>query len=256
KISFTNKNGSTWNYAYDAAGRMISELSPQVAVTSVTDSGGAIVATPGNARIETRMSYDALGNGLSRTEAFGRTEARTTQYQYDARGRQVRTIFPTVNVYNAGADDLTTNGIAGTVTRVETAVAPQVTVGYDALGNASVNTDAAGNVSYKVYDGLGRVQYEIDAGHFVTQYGYDSFGNQTSLTRYATALNSGALAGFGAHAEGSAFPAAEVAARLAPSADDRVIRMPYDTLNRATQVVQPSVFPFDSNATGASRYFT
>src|SRR5581483_8548040 len=255
KISFTNKNGATWTYVYDADRRMTSELSPQVQVTSVDPV--TLVATSASASIETRTEYDALGNAVARTEAYGRPEARRTQYQYDALGRQVSTIFPAVSVYDAAHDDLSTNGINGTVAAVQTTVTPQTHVSFDALGNATVNRDVAGNYSYKVYDALGRVSHEIDAEHYVTAYAYDRFGNKLTTTRYATALDFAAITGHAAHADGVAFSLAEVAARIAPSAGDRTVTTQYDILNRAVLVTQPAAFSYDATApAGAPQYFT
>src|SRR5581483_6832643 len=255
KISFTNKNGATWTYVYDADRRMTSELSPQVQVTSVDPV--TLVATSASASIETRTEYDALGNAVARTEAYGRPEARRTQYQYDALGRQVSTIFPAVSVYDAAHEDLSTNGINGTVAAVQTTVTPQTHVSFDALGNATVNRDVAGNYSYKVYDALGRVSHEIDAEHYVTAYAYDRFGNKLTTTRYATALDFAAITGHAAHADGVAFSLAEVAARIAPSAGDRTVTTQYDILNRAVLVTQPAAFSYDATApAGAPQYFT
>jgi YD repeat-containing protein len=257
EVSFTNKKGDTWNYAYDRDNRLVSELDPSIEVDTVTDSAAAIGITSGQARLETRMSYDAFGDVIASTEANGRPEARTTQYQYDALGRQVATLFPTVNVYNAAGDNLAANGVDGTVVREEIAATPQVTVGYDAFGNAVVSRDAAGNYSYRVYDASNRLKYEIDAERYVTEYGYDGVGNQTSVTRYATALNFGAIGSLGAHADGVAFGLSEVAARLAPSASDRTITTQYDAMDRAVLVTQPAAFTYDSSApAGSPSYFT
>ena len=55
------------------------------------------------ASVRTLIGYDALGRVLSRTEAAGRAEQRTTSYEYDAAGRQVRTIYPAVPVYSQRA---------------------------------------------------------------------------------------------------------------------------------------------------------
>ena len=215
-VSFTNKKGAVWNYVYDAAGRLTSELTPSVEVTSVVDNSGTISASAASARIETRIAYDALGNVLSRTEAFGRPEARTTQYAYDALGRQIRTVFPAVNVYNAAGDDLTTNGVSGTVTRVEAAATPTSTTYYDALGNAVASKDTSGAFSYKIYDALGRVIYEIDAGRFVTAHTYDAFGNQLTLTRYAAPLGEGLFTAREAQASATAIQALTAADVLGP----------------------------------------
>jgi YD repeat-containing protein len=254
KTGFTNKKGATWTYVYDAAGRMTAEISPQVPVTSVNST--TLAPTTTMTSVTTSIAYDALGNVVSRTEgvgtlnADGTSAARTTTYVYDALGRQTKTVFPQVNVYNSSADNLSTNGINGTVAVTETpGVAPETNVTFDALGNATVNRDSAGDYSYKVYDALGRVVYDIDALGYVTQYAYDAFGNQTAVTRYATALN------LGAHTAGTSFSGSAVTALLATSPLDRTINTSYDLVNRAKQVQQPQALVYEPTAPSGQQTF-
>jgi len=188
KTSFTNKKGATWNYLYDSAGRLTSEISPLVDITNFDRD--TLAPTASTARLETRMEYDALGNVTSRTEAYGRLgEARKTQYVYDALGRQIATIYPSMLVYDSTTDNLATNGLNGNVSIFEKTLLPETDVSFDALSNATVNRNASGYYSYKAYDALGRVKYEIDADNYVTEYGYDTFGNKTTTTRYAVPLD-------------------------------------------------------------------
>ena len=86
KSRFTNKNGAVFDYEYDRLGRLLAEWSPAVEVTRLDDALNPIAdaGTTGLQRIQTRMSYDAWGRLLSRTEAWGRPEARTTRYEYEA----------------------------------------------------------------------------------------------------------------------------------------------------------------------------
>jgi YD repeat-containing protein len=229
---------------------MTSEISPYVDVTALTTDAAGVVSAmqPVPARIETRMTYDALGNVRTRTEGYGRPgEERQTQYDYDALGRQTTTTLPNFKVYDRANDNLATNGMNGTVQIVETQpIAPQTIVTFDALGNAVMNRDADGKYTYKVYDALRRLKYEIDARHYVTEYGYDAFGNNTSVKRYSNPLNFGAVAGLQAHGEGTKFTLAEMSPRLIPDqSSDRVITTQYDVLNRAFLVTQPAVFSFD-----------
>jgi YD repeat-containing protein len=188
KLSFTNKKGATWDYRYDAAGRLISELAPQVEAASLVayvDGEGKTryLAQTELVRAQTRLEYDAFGNLTARTEAAGTAQERTTRYEYDAQDRQIRTVFPRVAVYEAPADGLSTAGDAARVEMPDVELSAYVA--YDALGNAVMNTDVAGNRSYKTYDRAGRVALEIDAKGFVTGYTRDAFGNATALTRYA-----------------------------------------------------------------------
>ena len=152
RIKFTNKNGQVWDYTYDSNGRLLTETAPPVAITGVErDARGDLYGTPStNVRIVTRMTYDALGNLRTRTEAagLGPKAERTTSYDYDAAGRQVRVTHPPVAVYNEAASAVATNGWAGVASRVESApVALTTQTFYDVFGNAVANIDVAGNAS-------------------------------------------------------------------------------------------------------------
>ncbi|MFY0022623.1 hypothetical protein ABTQ05_22095, partial [Acinetobacter baumannii] len=76
---------------------------------------------------------------------------------------QIQTIYPAVGVYNASGDDLAGNGADGVAARTDTVQQLSTSVVYDAFGDAVSNVDVAGNISYKTYDTLGRVSYDVDA---------------------------------------------------------------------------------------------
>ena len=89
KTSFTSKKGSaagdvayTWNYEYDANGRMTYERTPAVDSTFVTESSptAALSVSTSNARLVTKFEYDALGNLRFKREAYGTTQERSTEY--------------------------------------------------------------------------------------------------------------------------------------------------------------------------------
>jgi len=238
RTGYTNAKAATWTYEYDANGRLTWEHSPQVSVTHVTESGATLTSTTNaSVSLATFIEYDALGNVRRRTEAHGTAQARTTEYQYDALGRQVRTVFPPVGVYAPPVGDELRAGAA--VVRVETTQSLYTEIAYDTLGNAFRSRDVAGNYSYKTYDALGRVTFEVDAENQVSAFAYDTFGNQVQLTRYATRLSSplpSATASLGA---------ADVQARLVANAtQDRVISVEFDRLGRVTRVIGPPEFAF------------
>lgn len=240
RTSFTNKKNDTWTYRYDANRRLTDELTPLESIASVVDAAGALQFSTEVVQIRTHIEYDALGNVKRRTEAVGRPEERTTSYEYDALGRQIRTIFPKVDVYSAPAGDESRAGAA--VVRAETEATPGMQVTYDALGNALVNRDVAGSYSYKVYDRLGRLRYEIDAKSYLTEHRYDVFGNETQLIRYAAPVNTAA------RVPGAIWTEADVlASRTVNDAADRTLVTDYDRLNRATRITQPVVFNFEPN---------
>jgi YD repeat-containing protein len=243
KISFRNKKGAVWNYEYDANHRLIYERTPNVDVTTI--NAGASLSEGGTASLSivTFIEYDALGNVWRRTEAQGTTSARTTTYEYDALGRQVRTTFPPILVYAAPAGDETRTGTA--VVRAETSVTPTSETAYDVFGNSFRNKDIAGGYSYKVYDKGGRVLYEADAENYLTEYTYDVFGNQTQVKRYQNKLTT-ALPQTGA-----GISVADITSRASSSAGDRVVTRTYDRLNRMESEVQPAVLTFVPNSSSA-----
>jgi YD repeat-containing protein len=245
KLSFTNKKQQVWTYDYDAGGRLIRETNPEVAVTTVgTDANGNLVpGTTSLVAIVNEMAYDALGNLLSRTEAVGLPEQRTTGYEYDALGRQVKVTFPPVAVYAPeSAAQLAANGASGVAARAETVKALFAETVYDSFGNAVASTDVGGHTAYKTYDALGRVRFEIDALGYVTGYERNAFGDVETLTRYAAATT--------LQASPDAAPrSADVEAALATldHSADRAIATQYDGAGRAVVVTQPEAWVFNGD---------
>jgi len=256
KLSFVNKAGNQWLYEYDAAGRLTVEKSPLInAVGTVLGDAGNLVLTAAQAvSMVTRNVYDALGNLVARTEGDGRPEARTTRYVFDAAGRQIRTILAPVNVYNAQADNLLTNGASGVAGRTETAaVSLSSDVLYDAFGNAVVGRDVAGAISYKVYDKNGALKYEVDAEGYVTEYDRNAQGDVTLRLRYATKTG---LTAHGYTALSAETVAAAVNATGIDHSGDRGVVTSYDKLGRAVEVSQSQIYAYDSSAAAGAQYFT
>ena len=149
KTRYTNKNGDVFDYTYDSVGRLLSELGPVVDITTVTKPAGSLqVGVQTAQRIETRYAYDSAGNLTSRTEAYGRPEQRTTRYDHDALGRQIRTTHEAVGIYDANLDNPAANGINGSaVYRAEATKALTSETVYNAFGEAIIGRDVAGNYS-------------------------------------------------------------------------------------------------------------
>lgn len=255
KVEFTNKKGDTWTYVYDANRRLIAEHSPEVEVTTVASSGTSsgyggtlgynLTSSTETESVETRIEYDALGNVTARIEAYGTAMQRTTSYEYDALGRQVRVNFPTVYLYERSKDDLWTrdwiNVIRDRHHFLEESVTPYSRVTYDTLGNAIANRDVGGGMTRKFYDSLGRVIYAVDAERYITRYSYDAFGNQVELTRYAVALDLESE-----DYEESPLSLDSLEGLLEPNAgEDRTIVTEYDVVNRVTSVTQPETLVFE-----------
>ncbi|WP_454056445.1 LysM peptidoglycan-binding domain-containing protein [Cupriavidus sp. Marseille-Q8015] len=259
KLTYTNKLGNVWSYDYDASGRLIQESSPQVLLTGVAPNGanGSLTLSQNTyGSIVTRNQYDALGNLTARTEAAGRTEERTTRYEYDALGRQIKTIFPPVGVYSETLDSVAANGQNDVATRGDTVRVLSTETWYDTLGNAVGGRDVAGNTSAKVYDALGRVLYDLDAEGYVTGYTRNAFGDVTRLVRYATrtGLSSTPFSGASGAPTRATIEAAINAAGIDHSLD-RQITSSYDRLGRTVEVVEPQALVYDSSAAAGSQYF-
>lgn len=260
RATLTNKNGAVWNYRYDSVNRLVEEITPAVAVSSIDING--VVSTRSVLQV-TRITYDALSNVTSRTvgrlrgalaadpAADDLSQARTTGYAYDAVGHQVQVTAP--GWYNkvTGAYQQAWDGTGNTL---------QVTtdVTYDALGNAVRNRVRVNNTgapgtdfvdSYKVYDSLGRLTHDVDPLKGVTAYTYDAQGNRLTTKRYANALAAAVPAvGF--------YTASDLtsATLTASPAQDRTLTTTYDALGRKTAVQQDAVgiYTFTGNSATSS----
>ncbi|MBL0393036.1 LysM peptidoglycan-binding domain-containing protein [Ramlibacter monticola] len=254
RLKWTNPRNFTWTYTYDAAGHLLTETTPPVVgppIVGVDAAGNRVVADGDEVPIVTTMAYDALGNLVRRTEATGRPEERSTRYEYDAVGRQVRVIHPPVGVYNPAGDAVTTNGAAGMALRVETpAQALETQTFYDAQGNAVASRDVGNAISQKVYDVLGNVVYEVDAMGYVTSYARNAFGEVTTLLRYAqrTTLAEPAVTQ-ASQAVTRAQVSAAVNAAGVDHTKDRRFQTVYDRAGRVIQTLEPSVYVYDPSAT-------
>ncbi len=264
--TFTNEKDAVWTYTYDAAGRLETETSPEVTLAGTAAvSGGAGVSFLGSEvrAIVTRLAYDALGQLVSRTEAEGRPEARTTTYRYDAAGRQVAVTYPKVTVYNEPVTALAGNGATGLAARAEGAAAALTSrTLYDTLGNAVASVDVAGAVRFKAYDAAGRVVKEVDPLGYVTSYDRNAFGDVLALTRHqARTTLVGSVPASAADAPNAAQIAAalKTADQIAPPpgkpwlvAKNRVVTTTYDKLGRAATVSEPAAYVYDSTGQTAT----
>lgn len=240
KRSFTNKLGNTWEYRYDAAGRLVQEKAPPVG--TYADGMPATIGNwgvPQTLQLVTVLEYDTLNNLTRRTEAAGIAgKERSTEYRYDAMGRQVQTILPSLAVYDLEQNKKTIelHGLFERDSGLRT-----ITVTYDALGNAVSNRDVGGQVSHKIYDRAGKVVAEVDADDYVTTYVRNVFGEVTSMTRHGN--KNGAVEGV---------PASRVESLLSRnSKTDRTISYAYDAAGRVVLTTEPLVSTYSQGAAGA-----
>ena len=224
-VSYTNPSGATTDFSYDGSGNLTSSVSPlgDVAsygydaagnVTSFVDPrGNELGANPDDYRWretydaaddltsvtdplgnETTLSYDPVGNLISRTDANG----HVTGYTYDAANRLIAVTEPDNSVIHYVYDEVgnliaRTDALGRMTTYMYDAENRPVvvtspagktwTLGYDADGNLiSMRTPSGGTIGY-AHDSLGRVvQVSYSDGTPSVSYTYDAAGNRVSMT--------------------------------------------------------------------------
>lgn len=203
-VTATNKLGGVTTYVYDKLGRLTQEQLP----VGSYNADGSLQA----ANVINKYSYDARGNRTQMIAAFGLTEQRTTNYEYDAGNRLVRTYHDALSV-------TTSAGATSTIT-------PEERLIYDRRGNVIEAIDANGARALSWYDKLDRVTHQLSATGALTRYFYDLNGNVVETRAYETAVT------LPADARGLA-PAGTGAFRMTKYA--------YDALNRLTETRIPSI---------------
>ncbi len=175
----TDPNNHVWVYTYDEQQRLLSERDP----LSKTRT----------------YAYDAAGRLVSRKDRLG----QTTTYDYDPAGRLTTVHWPDGTTTAFGLDglgrlthaenadatvDLTYNA-SDLVTSIATRGRPgsslpttAVSYGYDAVGNRTSMTSAAGLTSYQ-YDAFDQLTALADPALGSFGFGHDSLGRPTTMTR-------------------------------------------------------------------------
>jgi RHS repeat-associated protein len=189
-LTSTDANSHTTTFAYDGKGHLSSTTGadpdgsgPLLApVSSYTydGSGNQLTETDPNNHTTTYV-YDASNRLLSRTTADG---AKTT-FGYDANGNLVNVTEPRGNVAGANAADYTTNYTYDAAGRQLTSTDPLghvTTYVYDSVGNRSAVTDANNHTTTYTYDAVGRALSVTAPDAGVTSYVYDDNGNVLSRT--------------------------------------------------------------------------
>lgn len=180
--SWTDRNGSHFDYVYDERDRCVAQSGVAghlrstfdydetdretgLRVTAITDSLGhtkrfviddalrvvAVIAPNG---ATTRSTWGRYNRLLSRTDALG----RTTVFRHDDGGRLVAVVRPDGREAQASYDAMV--GLPETVTDPDGSVWRQT---YDAAGNRTSVTDPAGAVTRFTYDALGHPATVTDA---------------------------------------------------------------------------------------------
>jgi YD repeat-containing protein len=175
RVAVTNKLGGVTFNAFDHRGQLVRETT-QVRWTDPAQN------LPMGSNITNTYAYDARGNLKTKIEAFGRPEARTTQYGYDKLDRLASTVHDAVDVL-----DPTTGAIAH--------VSPTERSSYDLRGNLIESVDATGARTLYYYDGQDRKVAEVNALGSLTTWQYDVNGNALYQRVYGDSVPLPATAG-------------------------------------------------------------
>ena len=235
KLTMTDEKGQVWTTTYDAAGRELTQTSPVVSITANAVNGsGDLAATSIDAGIVTAMTYDGVGNLTQRIDAYGRPEARTTTYTYDAAGRQATVQGPAFSSYN----------YQGTLV---SSSAPVSTTFHDAFGNVVATIDPMGAIKYATYDQANRLRFSVDPLGCVTGDARDTFGDVLVQTTYgAQTTLVGAAPTSAANAPTTSSVSSTVAALA--HATDRVTTYTVDNLGRVKSTSGMSGYFVDATA--------
>lgn len=199
----------TTTYAYlNSTSRLVTGISQSdgssIAITYTGTRIASITDALGN---RTSFSYDTTNLRTTITDALG----NTTTYQYDSAGQLLNTTTPAVNGVTASTSYSYSS--KGDLLTVTDGLGNKTTYTYDGSGNRLTRTDALGTLTTWTYNsnnqvltetanampgspviryvydagGKNRLRFMIDALGQVTEYQYDSVGQQTARIRYASA---------------------------------------------------------------------
>ncbi|EJI1278666.1 RHS repeat protein [Vibrio vulnificus] len=237
KLSFTNKRGHTWNYTYNSANRLETETAPMVTFSTTNGSSKKLTARP-----ITRFEYYRNGNLKKKIEGYNTPDQRETEYSYDKANRQTKISLPGYYSKSEGKTYFAPG--VGRVRQVKT-------VTYNALGLAVAESNNMGSTSstdwqnsYKVYDGTGRVRYEIDADGFATEYQYIAAANSHSSVKVVRYYNRFNLSGVSCD---SIISEDMAKSRIKQdNQNDRTLTREFDRQGRVSRVVGDTIKVYDS----------
>ncbi|PVM82315.1 RHS repeat protein, partial [Caulobacter radicis] len=182
--------------------------------------------------------YDNMQRLVRQTVGVG-AEARTSNHVYDLKGRLTGTLG------GVGSAALAALGAGASAAQIAQVYATYgTTYVYDDADRLIARTQAdgvddVGNRTLYYYDEAGRLAYEIDALGAVVGHGYNSFGQRSAVTTYATPIAAAALAAL----SGGMVSAALTALITLDAAADSTVAFGYDA---AGQLV------LSTSATGAA----
>ena len=199
--------------------------SSDVRVTTWTYTArGDVASTVNPEGIETRFTYDAVGNLIETTRAFGTTATRTLTKAYDAHGRLT--------------GELSAKGKAALDALPVPPDQEDINDVWANYGIAHVysqtsdlrltTTDAQGNTTWFFYDEHDRLRYTANARGEVTERRYNGFGEVKERIDYAIRITPGNL---------TIGDILSVESELTAHADDRVTQTQYSLRGQIKQIL-------------------
>jgi len=121
--------------------------------------------------------YDTNGNLLTKVEAQGTANERTTTYTYDADGNTL-TIATSADANTQATQTGMTYDAAGNMRTITDPEGSTTRFTYDNMGNMLTKVDGAGKTWTFVYDAKGRLTQSTDPLSKTAQFFYDGVGNK------------------------------------------------------------------------------
>ncbi|HET6710855.1 RHS repeat-associated core domain-containing protein [Amycolatopsis sp.] len=174
RTSTTNANGHKTISSYDPVDQL-TKVTQADNTSQITEYNpdGTTADTIDGLNAKTTFGYDGQGRKNSRVDP----DNRTSTVHMDPAGRILTSTDP--------AGRVTTNGYdaAGRVKSVSYSdgVTPNVTYGYDPAGHRVSMTDGTGTTTW-TYDAFGEIKSQVQGSGTTVGYGYDDYGNRTSIT--------------------------------------------------------------------------
>ncbi|RKN39278.1 DUF6531 domain-containing protein [Streptomyces hoynatensis] len=166
-IRVSGDAGLTWEYAYDAAGRLVAEVDFDDRRTHYRrDAAGQLSARVNAAGEVVSFTRDGMGLIVEKDAA-----GKVTRYERDPAGRVTRAVGP-------DAELILSRDRIGRVL-AETCNGATVTHAYDEVGHPLHRTTPGGITTEWAYDATGRPLALAADGHLLT-FGYDTAGRETA----------------------------------------------------------------------------
>ena len=176
RVSGTNERGIRTDYAYDAAGNLVSKIeakgtpAQRETLYRYDSQGNPVEAKKGADAVTpealTAMGYDAWGNLSAITDP----EGNRNSFTYDVMGNVVTKTDASGKVWSYVYDD------AGRSVAATDPLGHTTTFAYDAMGNKIREVDAEGRERNFVYDDHRRLVSSTDTAGNVTRFAYNTDG--------------------------------------------------------------------------------